>query len=69
MPGWPDPAGTLGFGRFDESRKGFAVLRDALGPISARPAPGFAAGPGNAGGLGCRQRFEPGRLLGMVLMR
>jgi phosphatidylinositol alpha-mannosyltransferase len=51
LPGWPDPAGTLGFlGRFDESRKGFAVLRDALAPIlSARPGTRvLVAGPGNA---------------------
>jgi phosphatidylinositol alpha-mannosyltransferase len=51
LPGWPDPAGTLGFlGRFDESRKGFAVLRDALAAIlSARPATRLlVAGPGDA---------------------
>jgi phosphatidylinositol alpha-mannosyltransferase len=51
LPGWPDPAGTLGFlGRFDESRKGFAVLRDALGPVlSARPGTRvLVAGPGDA---------------------
>src|SRR4029453_14310241 len=51
LPGWPDPAGTLGFlGRFDESRKGFAVLRDALAAIlSARPGTRLlVAGPGDA---------------------
>ena len=51
LPGWPDPAGTLGFlGRFDESRKGFAVLRDALPSIlTARPGTRLlVAGPGDA---------------------
>jgi phosphatidylinositol alpha-mannosyltransferase len=51
LDGWPDPAGTLGFlGRFDESRKGFSVLRDAL-PLILDARPGtrlLVAGPGDA---------------------
>ncbi len=50
LPGWPDPGGTLGFlGRFGESRKGFAVLKEALPLILAeRPATRLlVAGPGD----------------------
>jgi phosphatidylinositol alpha-mannosyltransferase len=49
LPGWPGPAGTLGFlGRFDEPRKGFDVLIGALERLIA-DRPGvrlLVAGPG-----------------------
>ncbi|MGH8792186.1 MAG: glycosyltransferase family 4 protein [Stackebrandtia sp.] len=36
LPGWPGTGGALGFvGRFDESRKGFAVLREAFVEMAA----------------------------------
>jgi phosphatidylinositol alpha-mannosyltransferase len=51
LPGWPGEGGALGFlGRFTESRKGFAVLRDAFGELAAE-RPGLrllVAGPGDA---------------------
>ena len=39
LPGWPGPAGAIGFlGRFTEARKGFPILGAAFGElISARP--------------------------------
>jgi phosphatidylinositol alpha-mannosyltransferase len=50
MPGWPGPAGTVGFlGRFTEPRKGFPILLDAFGSLAAR-RPGLrllVAGPGD----------------------
>src|SRR5690606_31110394 len=55
LPGWPGECGpgyggTLGFlGRFDEPRKGFAILREAFVGM-ARSRPGLrllVAGPGD----------------------
>jgi phosphatidylinositol alpha-mannosyltransferase len=50
LPDWPGEGGALGFlGRFTESRKGFAVLRDAFGQLAAE-RPGLrllVAGPGD----------------------
>lgn len=50
LPGWPGDGGALGFlGRFDESRKGFAVLVDAMGAL-LEGLPGLrllVAGPGD----------------------
>ena len=51
LPGWPSPAGTLGFvGRVDEPRKGLQVLFEAFTRLS-RTHPGLqllVAGPGDA---------------------
>jgi len=50
LPGWPGPGGAIGFlGRFDEPRKGFAVLLLAFASL-ARERPGLrllVAGPGD----------------------
>jgi phosphatidylinositol alpha-mannosyltransferase len=51
LPGWPPPGGAVGFlGRFDEPRKGFAVLRAAWPTVIAeRPeARLLVAGPGDS---------------------
>jgi phosphatidylinositol alpha-mannosyltransferase len=51
LPGWPGEGGAIGFlGRFDEPRKGFAVLLDAFAVLAAeRPeARLLVAGPGDA---------------------
>jgi phosphatidylinositol alpha-mannosyltransferase len=52
LPGWPGPGGAIGFlGRFEESRKGFPILLNAL----SRLVPGrpdlrlLVAGPGDPG--------------------
>lgn len=72
LPEWPKPGGTLGFlGRFDESRKGFAVLREAFVQLAhARPdVTLLVAGPGDADEAvesvprGVRERIT---MLGMV---
>ena len=51
LPGWPGPAGALGFlGRMDEPRKGLAVLLAAFGILGPQ-RPGLRlliAGPGDA---------------------
>ncbi|HEY3733984.1 MAG TPA: glycosyltransferase family 4 protein [Streptosporangiaceae bacterium] len=72
LPGWPGPGGTIGFlGRFDEPRKGLAVLLDAFELLGPR-RPGLRlliAGRGDADEVrdklpaGLRERVE---LLGMV---
>ena len=54
LPGYPRAGGTVGFvGRFDEPRKGMAVLLDALRPmIAARPGLRLlVVGPGDGDGL------------------
>jgi phosphatidyl-myo-inositol alpha-mannosyltransferase len=51
LPGWPGEGGALGFlGRFNESRKGFAVLAEAFAELArTRPALRLlVAGPGDA---------------------
>jgi len=52
LPGWPGPAGALGFlGRMDEPRKGLAVLLAAFGILGPQ-RPGLRlliAGPGDTG--------------------
>jgi phosphatidylinositol alpha-mannosyltransferase len=54
LPGYPRSGGTVGFvGRYDEPRKGMAVLLDALRPLVAR-RPGLrllVVGPGDAEAL------------------
>lgn len=54
LPGYPRAGGTVGFvGRYDESRKGMAVLLDALRPLAAA-RPGLrllVVGPGDADSL------------------
>jgi phosphatidylinositol alpha-mannosyltransferase len=50
LPGWPGAGGVLGFlGRFDEPRKGFAVLVEAMAPLlEGRPDLRLlVAGPGD----------------------
>ena len=54
LPGYPRPGGTVGFvGRYDEPRKGMAVLLDALRPLVAvRPELRLlVVGPGDADAL------------------
>jgi phosphatidylinositol alpha-mannosyltransferase len=51
LPGWPGTGGVIGFlGRFDESRKGFAVLVEAMTALlDGRPGLRLlVAGPGDA---------------------
>jgi phosphatidyl-myo-inositol alpha-mannosyltransferase len=69
LPGYPRAGGTVGFvGRFDEPRKGMAVLLDALRPmVATRPdLRVLVVGPGDADAL--RAAAGPALASRMVLM-
>jgi phosphatidylinositol alpha-mannosyltransferase len=60
LPGWPGEGGAIGFlGRFEESRKGFAVLAEAFPSLAAtRPSLRLlVAGPGDI--AEARVKFPP----------
>ncbi|HVX45647.1 MAG TPA: glycosyltransferase family 4 protein [Mycobacteriales bacterium] len=58
LPGYPRPGGTVGFvGRYDEPRKGMAVLLDAMARLDPQVRL-LVAGPGDARGL--LDRLPPG---------
>jgi phosphatidylinositol alpha-mannosyltransferase len=60
LPGWPGEGGAIGFlGRFEESRKGFAVLAEAFPALAAaRPSLRLlVAGPGDV--AEARGKFRP----------